>query len=123
MAGPALGLLALWLGGCGDRPAPVAPLQLDAGYRLLFNDERVGDALFALAIDDAGRYRLEAFTTPAGQIVEQTGHEVLEISEGTLDTETIRPMRFEHSVMRDEAFERTLAIAVQSEAMSHSSWK
>lgn len=105
-AGLALGLLALWLSGCSDAPAPVEPLQLEAGYRLLFNDELVGNALFALAIDDAGRYRLEAFTTPAGQIAEQTGHEVLEISEGTIDTETIRPSRFEHSVMQGDTVER-----------------
>lgn len=99
-------MLALWLGGCSDPPAPVEPRQLDAGYRLLFNDELVGRALFALAIDDAGHYRLEAFTTPAGQIAEQTGHEVLEVSEGRLDREAVRPSRFEHSVMRGTEFER-----------------
>lgn len=101
-----LGLLLLWLSGCTEEPIPIDPLQLDAGYQLLFNGKLVGNALFVLAIDQSGRYRLEAFTTPAGQIAEQSSHEVLEISEGMLDAKHIRPSRFAHSIMQGEAFER-----------------
>ena len=73
-------LLSVWLGGCADKPKPVQPMQLDAVYRLLFNDTLVGNALFALSINADGTYRIEAFTTPAGEMVTQGGHEILEIS-------------------------------------------
>lgn len=93
-------------GGCGEQPAPVEPVQLDAVYRLLFNDVLVGNALFALSIDAEGTYRLEAFTTPAGQMAAQGGHEILEVSEGRLDGTQIRPASFEHSVMQEGEFTR-----------------
>lgn len=99
-------LLSTWLAGCTDKPAPVQPLHIDAVYQLLFNESLVGNALFALSINVDGTYRIEAFTTPAGQMATQGGHEVLEISTGELDMSRIRPASFEHSVMQGDAFER-----------------
>jgi hypothetical protein len=97
---------ALALAACTERPEPVPPEQIEAGYQLLFNDSLVGNALFSLSIDADGGYRIEAFTAPAGKIAGQVGNEVLELSTGTLDSETVRPQRFEHSVMQDDALTR-----------------
>jgi hypothetical protein len=99
-------LLSAWLGGCTDKPEPVQPLHIDAVYQLLFNESLVGNALFALSINADGTYRIEAFTTPAGQMATPGGHEVLEVSAGELDMTQIRPASFEHSVMQGDTFER-----------------
>jgi hypothetical protein len=79
-------------------------VQIDAAYRLLFNDSLVGNALFVLTIDADRRYRLEAFTTPAGKISGQDGHEVLEVSSGEFAPDGIRPLAFEHSVLQAGSF-------------------
>jgi hypothetical protein len=100
------GAAALAAVGCSEQHARIEPLQIDAGYQLRFNDSLVGHALFVLVIDAAGGYRLEAFTTPAGKITGQDGQEILEVSEGTLDAERIRPQRFEHSVLLDDGLKR-----------------
>jgi len=101
-----IAVVVLALAGCAERHAPVEPVQLDAGYQLRFNDSLVGHALFVLAIDDTGRYRLEAFTTPAGKITGQGGQEILEVSEGRLDARQITPLRFEHSVLLGDELKR-----------------
>lgn len=78
-----------------------APLAVEASYRLLFNDALVGNAFFVLRIRPDRSYRLEAFTTPAGKMQQAAGHEVLEVSRGTIAGEQVRPSRFDHSVLRD----------------------
>lgn len=80
------------------------PRQLDAVYRLLFNDDLVGHALFSLRIDRDGHYRIEAFTTPAGKIAEQPINEVLEVSEGTVDGAGVYPSYFDHSVLLGDGY-------------------
>lgn len=100
----AIVLLGLLLAACEpspEVPPPERNLSIEASYRLLFNGNLVGHALFALNIDDQGAYRLEAFTTPAGTLLKTTSHEIMETSRGTIDAE-IRPMQFEHSVMDGE---------------------
>jgi len=102
VAGMALSLLL----GCTPPPQTLSqPMAVEATYRLLFNEQLVGMALFALQIRADGSYQLEAFTTPAGKMHQAAGHEVLEISRGTIDDAGIRPQRFEHSVMQDEDIE------------------
>jgi len=92
--------------GCTPPPQTLSqPLAVEASYRLLFNEQLVGMALFALQIHADGSYQLEAFTSPAGKMHQAEGHEVLEISHGTIDDAGIRPQRFEHSVMQDEDIE------------------
>ena len=100
-SGPAL--VALALSACSPATPPVAfePVSLEASYRLLFNDALVGNALFVLEIHPDGRYRIDAFTTPAGQMRRAAGHEVLESSQGTIDSGGVRPLRFDLSVMAD----------------------
>jgi hypothetical protein len=95
----------LWLAACSP-PAPSttgkveSPLAIEASYRLLFNEQLVGIALFELEIAEDGNYRIDAFTTPAGQMEDQSDDEVLETSLGRLEAGAIRPERFEHSVMQ-----------------------
>jgi hypothetical protein len=99
-------LVVLMLSACGPAPQMAAgPVSVEAGYRLMFNDALVGDALFILQIGADGAYRIEAFTTPAGQMRRAEGHEVLESSQGVIDSEGVRPRRFDHSVMADEQIE------------------
>jgi len=94
------------LSACSPAPQmPAGPVSVEAGYRLLFNDAVVGDALFVLRIGTDGAYRIEAFTTPAGQMRRAEGHEVLESSRGVIDSDGVRPHRFDHSVMADERIE------------------
>jgi len=81
------------------------PVSIEAGYRLMFNDLLVGHALFALHIAADGAYRVDAFTVPAGQMQNATGHEVLESSEGALTPDAVRPLRFDHSVVEDGRIE------------------
>ncbi|MGD8957617.1 MAG: DUF3108 domain-containing protein [Chromatiaceae bacterium] len=101
-AGLALSLLL----GCTPLPQTLSqPMAVEATYRLVFNEQLVGMALFALQIHADGSYELEAFTTPAGKMRRAKGQEVLEISRGTIDDAGIRPQRFEHSVMQDEDIE------------------
>ena len=90
---------------CTPLPEMEQPVAIEAGYRLLFNDALVGNALFVLQLQPGGIYHLEAFTTPAGQMQRAAGHEVLETSRGVIDREGIRPQRFEHSVMDGERVE------------------
>lgn len=88
---------------CAPPPQSLhAPLHVEAGYRLLFNDTLVGNALFILQIGSDGGYRLEAFTTPAGEMADRAGHEVLESSIGSLHQGEVRPSHFEHSVLRGD---------------------
>ncbi len=96
---------ALCLAACtepppGNAPEGEAPLATEAIYRLLYNGQLVGNALFAFELFEDGGYRIDALTAPAGQMETQSADEVLESSRGSLDAETIRPARFEHSVMR-----------------------
>lgn len=99
-------LAALALAACDPTQAPPAgPVAVEAAYRLLFNDVLVGNALFALEIDGQGNYRFDAFTTPAGRMEQSEGHEVLESSQGRIDSGGVWPQRFEHSVMVGEDIE------------------
>lgn len=96
---------ALCLAACTEPPPDTAPegeapLAIEAIYRLLFNDQLVGNALFEFELFEDGGYRIDALTAPAGQMETQSADEVLESSRGALDAETIRPARFEHSVMQ-----------------------
>ena len=96
-------MLVLVLSACSPAPqVPAGPVAVEATYRLLFNDALVGDALFVLQIGTDGSYQIEAFTTPAGQMKRAEGHEVLESSRGVIDSDGVRPQRFDHSVMADE---------------------
>lgn len=91
---------------CESTRDPLAePMQVEADYRLLFNDLLVGHALFVLQIEPDRRYRFEAFTVPAGQMERAEGHEILEVSQGVIDAGAVRPLRFDHSVMRDGQIE------------------
>lgn len=103
-------LLALLLSACSQHPTPVEPIGVEATYRLLFNDALVGNALFILRIEHDGSYRIEAFTTPAGEMERADGHEVLESSRGRIDSEGVRPQHFEHSVMTDERIEASTLV-------------
>jgi len=100
----------IWLAACAP-PAPPptekveTPLEIEASYRLLFNEQLVGIALFELEIAEDGNYRIDAFTTPAGQMEDQSDDEVLESSLGKLEAGAIRPVLFQHSVMRGGLFE------------------
>jgi hypothetical protein len=99
-------LAALALTACSPTPqTPAGPIMVEAGYVLLFNDVLVGNALFALEIDPEGNYRIDAFTTPAGQMAQTDGHEVLESSHGVIAANGARPLRFDHSVMAGENIE------------------
>jgi len=101
-------LAALALAACSPTPqTPSGPVAVEAGYRLLFNDLLVGNALFVLEIDHGGNYRIDAFTTPAGQMAESGGHEILESSQGVIDSKGVRPRRFDHSVMADQDVDAT----------------
>lgn len=97
---------AALLAACDTGPQPLEPpLDIEASYRLTFNGLLVGHALFALHVGADGRYRIEAFTVPAGQMEEVATHEVLERSEGLLGADAIRPQRFDHSVIEGERIE------------------
>ena len=92
--------LAILLYACtpgADRGIPA--LSVEAGYRLMFNDMLVGHSLFVLQIDADGSYRLDAFTTPAGEMKKEDGDEVLESTRGTIDGDEVYPRQFENSVM------------------------
>ncbi|MCB1802211.1 MAG: DUF3108 domain-containing protein [Gammaproteobacteria bacterium] len=99
----ASGLLVVMV-GC-ERTAPpaarLAPITVEASYRLLFNDALVGNSLFMLEIDADGRYALQSFTTPAGKMQRDAAHEVLETSRGSIGADGVRPLEFEESVLQD----------------------
>lgn len=98
--------LAALLGACSQTaPQPPQAVKLTADYQLTFNDALVGRVMFDLDIAADGHYQIEAFTTPAGTMGTADDLEVLEISRGTLDSEQVRPVRFEHSVMQSERLE------------------
>lgn len=99
----ALAVLALSiLSACAPTPELAREQRVEATYRLLYNDLLVGHALFELAIDKGGHYRIEAFTTPAGEMSKIGNHEVLEASHGVIDADGIRPIRYDHSVREEE---------------------
>lgn len=96
--------LALLTGACADDEQAIAPPNsAEARYRLLYNDTLVGSALFVLDVDAGGRYRIDAFTVPAGEMRREGPHEVLESSQGVLDAADVRPTMFEHSVMHGDS--------------------
>ena len=96
----AAALCMLILTACEESPTPIAEAgeKAEASYRLLFNGQLVGHALFVLEVDDQGEYRLETLTTPAGEMAERAAHEILEMSRGVLDASGIRPRQFDHSL-------------------------
>ncbi len=95
-----LALPAIVLTACDPAPPEqLEPLTVEAGYRLLFNDLLVGNALFVLDLGSDGSYSIDALTLPAGQMRQTETHQVLEHSRGTIDSVGVRPERFEHSVM------------------------
>lgn len=99
----ATGLLVTLL-GCEQATPPakrLAPITVEASYRLLFNDALVGNSLFMLEIDADGRYALQSFTTPAGKMQRDATHEVLETSRGSIGADGVRPLEFEESVVQD----------------------
>jgi hypothetical protein len=95
----AAGLLLSLIGCASDVDAPPPPQSIEASYRLHFDGELVGHALFTLRTDINGNYRIEAFTVPAGKMQRAADHEVLEISEGRIEKRHVRPSYFEHSVL------------------------
>lgn len=97
--------MLLVLAACTPPPQQPEPISTEASYRLLFNGNLVGQALFALQIGPDGNYRIDTFTVPAGQMQQAVGHEVLESSQGTIGDKGIRPRRFKHSVMQGERVE------------------
>lgn len=98
--------LVLALAACEQaQDVRVDPVAIDARYRLLFNGTLVGKALFTVRITPDGRYRIDAFTTPAGKLASDNPHEVLESSRGVIDGDTIRPVRFDKSVLKDGKLE------------------
>lgn len=96
--------LMLFVAGCSERhQQAAAPVALEAGYALFYNDTLVGNALFTLEITADGAYRLEAFTVPAGDMQRAGDHEILESSEGHIDDHRVRPHRYAESVLQDGA--------------------
>ena len=95
-------LMVALLGACTPTPELAREQRIEATYRLLYNDILVGHALFELAIDADGHYRIEAFTTPAGEIRKIGDHEVLEVSRGTIDIDGIRPALYDQSVREQQ---------------------
>jgi hypothetical protein len=93
------GLLASLLGCTHDTERALEPLSVEASYQLHFDGQLVGHALFILRTNAAGDYRIEAFTVPAGKMQRAADHEVLEVSEGSIDLQQVRPSYFEHSVL------------------------
>lgn len=95
-----------WLGlaGCSETPSPPRwpALQTESSYRLLFNDALVAHALFSLEIDSEGRYRIEAFTTPAGSMRKAADQQILEVSSGRIENGSVRPARFDHSTLAED---------------------
>lgn len=100
LIGVGLSLLA-----CSDdklSSPPSAPLATEATYKLTFNDMLVGTALFIVESNNEGHYKIETLTVPAGQMSNiAENEEVLEISEGELAADAVKPNRFHYSVMRD----------------------
>jgi len=93
-------LAALMLTACSPtQPLPIDPVKLEATYRLTFNDVLVGNSLFVLEITTDGNYRIEAFSTPAGEMQQDDDHGVLETSQGRIDRQGVRAQRFEKSTM------------------------
>jgi hypothetical protein len=95
----AAGLLVSLIGCTADIEESPSPLSVEASYRLHFDGELVGHALFTLRTDIDGQYRIEAFTVPAGKMQRAADHEVLEVSEGRIENRHVRPSYFEHSVL------------------------
>ena len=95
----AAGVFVLLSGCTNDLDDSLAPLSVDASYQLHFDGALVGHAFFTLRTDVDGSYRIEAFTVPAGQMQRAVDHEVLEVSEGRIDSGQVRPNYFEHSVL------------------------
>lgn len=85
-----------------DGPPPIEPVSVEATYQLTFNDRIVGNSLFVMQIASDGAYRIEAFTTPAGEMQQADGHEVLETSTGIIDSDAVYPHRFEASTVAGE---------------------
>lgn len=104
---PLVVLLAWLTAGCERAPSlGDQPLTAEASYRLLFNDEVVGEALFSLEIDADGGYRLQVLTVPAGRMARAGAHEILEISTGSLSEGSARPASFDYSALDGERTER-----------------
>ncbi|HPE79617.1 MAG: DUF3108 domain-containing protein [Sedimenticolaceae bacterium] len=103
--------LTLALVACTPAPEVAAPfemekpVQVEAVYRLMFNDALVGNAFFSMQIMADGSYVIEALTIPAGKMQQAEGHEVLESSRGNYDSTQIRPAEFTHSVINSEHIE------------------
>lgn len=95
----AAALLAALTGCSPQPPAGETPVTAEAAYRLSYNDELVGHALFLLHIEPGGTYRIEAYTTPAGKLEHAAAHEVLESSRGAIEANRIRPRRFDQGVL------------------------
>jgi hypothetical protein len=105
MAAAAGTALLLLPGGIGDR-LDTGPEATEAAYALHFNDELVGHAYFVLAIDHVGRYRLEAFSIPAGKLSRAADQEVLETSVGVHRPIGTRPAGFSYSLVDGNRTER-----------------
>lgn len=74
-----------------------------ADYRLLFNEEHVGDARFSLKLTADNQYSFEVLTRPAGKMaIENTQHEVLEASSGRLHGEIPVPDHYYTAVKTSE---------------------
>jgi hypothetical protein len=101
-------VLFAWLAaGCERTPQlGERPLAAEASYRLLFNEEVVGEALFSLAVEADGGYRLQVLTVPAGRMARPQAHEILETSTGVLSEGSARPTSFEYSALDGDRAER-----------------
>ena len=74
-----------------------------ADYRLLFNEEHVGDARFSLKLTADSHYSFKVFTQPAGKmVVNNTGHEVIETSSGKLGDKMPVPDHYYTAVKTNE---------------------
>jgi hypothetical protein len=69
--------------------------SFSADYRLLFNGDHVGDARFSLQLKADNQYSFESFTRPAGIMnKDDTRHEILEASSGSLQGGTPVPEHY-----------------------------
>lgn len=102
----AVAAVLLTLPSAVDDRLDLRPETTEAVYALRFNDELVGHAYFVLTIDVAGRYRLEAFTVPAGKLARAAGQEVLETSIGVHRPAGTHPATFTYSLVDGDRAEQ-----------------
>lgn len=93
-----------------DRATPPEPelpplANAEGVYQLRFNDKTVGEVFFALAVDNDGGYRIDAFTRPAEDVLAAAGQEIVEYSAGTLSNDEVSSERFGHTARTEDGVE------------------